>query len=163
MFVSDQGRSPQLNGRNDRRQSLKIRGVTTDTCSMAGEGPSYIHERFGTTPRWRRPNWRRCAGCGTLPAIDSVSELDAVFRQIAVCDFLADEPLLYRMVLPYGHFSIGGHRKRVVLIGVLGEDHAGRLTGAVRAHLLTLVNVRNVAFRVLETRGEVIRWHPHAA
>lgn len=134
------------------KDALQHRGAATDTVSMAGAGPHYVHEWFGTTPRWRRPKWRRCAGSGQVSAIDSVRDLDAVFRQLAVCDFLADEPVLYRLVLPYGHFSIGGHRKRVVLIGVLGEDHGSRLTGAVRAHLFTLVNVRTAAFRVLETR-----------
>lgn len=122
-------------------------------------GPFYLQERFGTTPRWPRLKWRRCAGHGRLSAIDSLADLERVLRQLAVCAFLADEPVLYRMVLPGGHFSIGGHRHRVVLTGVLG-DTGLRLTEAVRAHLLALVNVRTKALIELETRGEVISVHP---
>jgi hypothetical protein len=126
---------------------------------MTGEGtsgPFYHHQWFGTTPRWPRPKWRRCAGHGRLPAIDSLADLERGLRQVAVCAFLADEPVLYRMVLPYGHFSIGGHRKRVVLIGVLQEPPSGfRLTGAVRAHLLTVVNVRTPELRALELERAV--------
>ena len=106
------------------------------------EGPRYVHEWFGTTPRWTRPNWRRCAGSGKLPAIDSIADLERVLRQVAVCAFLADEPVLYRTALDYGHVSIGGDRKRVVLTGVLSESHGDRLTGAVRAHLLSLIRTR---------------------
>jgi hypothetical protein len=108
------------------------------------EGPFYHHQWFGTTPRWTRPKWRRCAGSGHVPAIDSIADLERVLRQVAVCPFLADEPVLYRTALQHGHFSIGGDRKRVVLIGVLSEEgHLSRLPVAVRAHLLSLASVRN--------------------
>ena len=98
------------------------------------------------------------ARSGELPAIDSIADLDRVLRQVAVCAFLADEPVLYRTALPYGHFSIGGERKRVVLIGVLSEHcHLSRLTGAVRTHLVSLVNVRTVEFRTLVAQSSFAR------
>jgi len=103
--------------------------------------PLFRHEWFGTTPRWPRPKWRCCAGSGHLPAINSVSDLDRVLRQVAVCAFLADEPVLSRTVLDHGHFSMGGDRKRVVLIGVLSDSHGSRLTGAVRARLVDLASI----------------------
>jgi hypothetical protein len=102
-----------------------------------------VYKWFGTTPRWTTPKWRHRADAPDLrfDPIRSVADLRQGLQRIAVCEYLADEPVLRRIVLPDGHFSIGGDRKRVVILGLLTDGHGWELQGDLRAYLLSLVTV----------------------
>jgi hypothetical protein len=103
--------------------------------------PACLYEWFGTTPRWTKPNWRirRRALDLRLDPVRSVADLRQGLQRIAVCAYLADVPVLHREVLPYGHFSIGGDHKRVVILSLLTPGAGCELRGDLRACLLSLV------------------------
>ena len=112
--------------------------------------PMCVYKWFGTTPRWTTPQWRQRRNAPDFGPIRSVADLRQGLQRIAVCEYLADEPVLRREVLPHGHFSIGGDRKRVVILGLLADRHLNELKGELRAYLLSLVTVQTAEYTRLQ-------------
>ncbi len=98
-------------------------------------------ERYGSTARWPKVKWRS-EGHGRIKAdIQSIEGLNHLLRTVSCDPFLADECILWRASLQYGHFAIGGRERRIIIVGLTSTTHYTGLVGTEqRRHLERLMS-----------------------